>query len=239
MPDKANSGSTAAVQQLLEKPCPECGAKVFGRTLHKQYCEACKASRHKDTQLRAAEKQRRKNGIPKVKGEEFPCQECSQSFVATSKSRAKYCVECRAIVSLRASNDSSRRRVSDPVRRDRYNEWVRDRVSDDPVYALSRMMRTLMHRELGRKTERRGSWDRVVGYSAKELREHLERQFLPGMTWENRGSGWHVDHIVPIAAFNYDSHMHPDFKACWSLTNLRPLWASDNVRKSDKRLYLI
>lgn len=65
-------------------------------------------------------------------------------------------------------------------------------------------------------------------YGADELRDHLERQFSNGMTWENYGK-WHVDHIVPCAAFDLTDH--EQFGRCWALSNFQPLWASDNCRK--------
>jgi len=58
------------------------------------------------------------------------------------------------------------------------------------------------------------------------------------MSWENYGK-WHVDHIVPVASFIWTSSDDAEFKACWALTNLRPLWADANRRKKDRRLYLI
>lgn len=73
---------------------------------------------------------------------------------------------------------------------------------------------------------------RLLGYSFEELKSHLERQFLPGMSWENR-SEWHIDHIIPLSAFNIngcDDH----FLRAWSLPNLRPLWAKENLKKSKK-----
>lgn len=82
------------------------------------------------------------------------------------------------------------------------------------------------------------SWQQLVGYKTPDLARHLERQFLPGMTWDNYGE-WHVDHIVPVASFNFSSPDDPDFRACWALTNLRPLWSGDNIRKSDNRLHLL
>jgi hypothetical protein len=81
------------------------------------------------------------------------------------------------------------------------------------------------------------SWQDLVGYTAEELMAHLERQFLPGMDWENRKL-WHIDHIVPVSSFSLTPEC-PDFKACWALTNLRPLWGADNIRKKDKRIYLL
>jgi hypothetical protein len=67
---------------------------------------------------------------------------------------------------------------------------------------------------------------------------HLERQFLPGMSWENR-TRWDVDHIVPLKAFSFTSAEDPDFRAAWHLSNLRPLWSGDNVKKQGRRTHLI
>lgn len=81
-------------------------------------------------------------------------------------------------------------------------------------------------------------WQQLVGYTATDLKRHLERQFIKGMSWDNYGE-WHVDHIIPVASFTFTTPDDPDFKACWALTNLRPLWSGDNIRKSDNRLHLI
>lgn len=51
------------------------------------------------------------------------------------------------------------------------------------------------------------------------------------MNWENHGKGkgkWHIDHIKPISSFNITSYKCNDFKQCWSLNNLRPLWSHEN-----------
>lgn len=83
------------------------------------------------------------------------------------------------------------------------------------------------------------SWQNLVGYTSDELKKHLERQFVSGMSWENYGTGWHVDHIIPASLFEYSSPDDEEFRACWSLTNLRPLWAVENIRKRDNRTLLI
>ena len=98
-------------------------------------------------------------------------------------------------------------------------------------------MRTLIHRALGKNKAGR-SWREFVNYSLEELMSHLERQFLPGMTWENKGE-WHIDHIIPRSSFEYESPDDPEFKQAWALTNLRPLWAIDNIRKNATREFLL
>lgn len=73
----------------------------------------------------------------------------------------------------------------------------------------------------------------MVDYTVEELRAHLERQFLRGMGWHNAGE-WHIDHIIPVSSFNYTSPDDLEFKRCWALANLRPLWGRDNIRKSNR-----
>lgn len=72
----------------------------------------------------------------------------------------------------------------------------------------------------------------MIGCSVKELAQHLESQFLPGMTWENHTQdGWHIDHIRPCASFDLTDPEQQ--KQCFHYSNLQPLWAADNISKSD------
>ena len=60
----------------------------------------------------------------------------------------------------------------------------------------------------------------------EELKIHLEKQFKPGMSWDNRKE-WHIDHIVPLASAKDEETMN---KLC-HYTNLQPLWAEENLSK--------
>jgi len=78
----------------------------------------------------------------------------------------------------------------------------------------------------------------ATGFSINQLKRHLERQFTKGMTWEVFNTGAiHIDHIIPIS--NFDLSNPDEVKACWELSNLRPMWAKDNIRKSAKVLTLL
>lgn len=103
-----------------------------------------------------------------------------------------------------------------------------------PKYRLSRNIKTGISKSL--RTGKPGLWEQRVGYTIAELREYLQRRFEPGMSWENYGQ-WHIDHIRPIACFDFSTYQENDFKRCWSLSNLRPLWAKDNwTRKKNRQL---
>jgi hypothetical protein len=80
-------------------------------------------------------------------------------------------------------------------------------------------------------------WESLVGYTLRDLKKHLESKFKDGMSWDNYGRfGWHIDHIVPKSRFNFKTSEDAEFKVCWGLSNLQPLWWSDNVSKSNKTM---
>jgi len=80
-------------------------------------------------------------------------------------------------------------------------------------------------------------WEDLVGYTIQELKGHLESLFTDGMNWDNYGkNGWVMDHIIPQSFFEYNSTDDVEFKYCWSLNNLQPLWEKDNFEKRDKMI---
>ena len=102
----------------------------------------------------------------------------------------------------------------------------RSRLRSSPSARVRNAMSARMWAALKGRTD--GALFSRLGYSLAELTSHLERQFSGDMTWGNYGE-WHVDHIKPCAMFDLTDPSQ--FKECWSLTNLQPLWASDNVKK--------
>lgn len=72
----------------------------------------------------------------------------------------------------------------------------------------------------------------VITYSEVKLKSHLAKQFKDGMSWDNYGTVWHIDHKIPVSAFNL--RCEEDIKRCWELKNLQPMFADENVMKSDK-----
>lgn len=95
----------------------------------------------------------------------------------------------------------------------------------------SRMSSVMNHCLRGNKAGRK--WEDLAGYTREKLRAHIEKKFLPGMSWENRGD-WDIDHIIPLAAFNFQTPEDMDFKKAWALKNLRPLWSGTNRSKRAK-----
>jgi len=78
------------------------------------------------------------------------------------------------------------------------------------------------------------SWKDMLGFTIEELIVHLESKFDSNMSWDNYGSYWHIDHIKPKSWFIYESVDDPAFKECWSLDNLQPLEAKQNMIKGNR-----
>ena len=111
-------------------------------------------------------------------------------------------------------------------------EYTKKRRLTDKAYDMSIILRQRLGKALtkGYKT---GSAVADLGCSMEEFVTHLESKFVDGMNWDNHGRhGWHVDHIKPLAAFDL-SNPEETKKAC-HYTNLQPLWAVDNIKKSNK-----
>lgn len=140
---------------------------------------------------------------------------------------------------LRESEDYLRKeREYDRVRRSRpdhkeyrrrYEQMLRE---NSPEYRLRHSVGRALSKALLDGKGGSATFD-IVGYSAEELKAHLERNFTTGMTWGNYGD-WHIDHIIPVSAFNIETVDDMDFKRCWALANLQPMWASQNMSKGAK-----
>lgn len=120
-------------------------------------------------------------------------------------------------------------------------KYMRDlhqrRMREDPKYRVKRSVGAYV-RLLIKSGKKSARLESILGYSISELVAHLERQFMDGMDWGNYGK-WHIDHIIPVASFSYESYDSQEFKRCWALPNLRPLWGDENRRKSNKAVFLV
>ena len=106
------------------------------------------------------------------------------------------------------------------------------KIRQTPKGITNNRMSSAIHKAL--KTGKAGRhWESLVPYTLQKLMDHLESLFLPGMSWLNMGK-WHIDHIIPKAHFRYSTMEDSQFKACWALENLQPLWREDNLKKGAK-----
>ena len=205
---------------MKEKKCTTCGVT---KSLDEYY--ARKASKDgKRTGCRGCEKEYRERNKERIKARKAEYyQENKKAHYARVKkyregsNREKYLLKSRERYQTKKKEIHAQR-----LKRRRENPSVNLRHSVGlAVYqAIKRTGNTK-----GGKT-----FD-ALPYTPQQLKEHIESQFQEGMTWDNHGE-WHIDHIIPQAALQYDSLEHENFQKCWALDNLQPLWAADNIRKS-------
>jgi len=111
-------------------------------------------------------------------------------------------------------------------------EYRKKRAERDPSFKMQQNMRK-RYRDIMKSTKNGGSTRHIddLGCSTKEFNHYLESKFTKGMTWDNYGTYWHLDHILPCASFDHEDEKQR--KQCWHWTNFQPLEAVKNMEKSD------
>jgi hypothetical protein len=113
-------------------------------------------------------------------------------------------------------------------------QWQAEKAKSDAHFrfrgSLASLIGVSIRKRFGTKAHKTNA---LIGCTVEELMQHLERQFLPGMTWDNHGHhGWHIDHIRPCASFDLTDPEQQ--RQCFHYSNLQPLWAIDNIKKGAK-----
>jgi len=111
-------------------------------------------------------------------------------------------------------------------------KYQKNKRESDPMFKVRMLLSCRLNHALkgGLKADKTMN---LVGCSKEFLKQYLESQFKPGMTWKNHTvTGWHIDHIKPCSAFDLSDHEQQ--RECFHYTNLQPLWYDENIRKSNK-----
>jgi hypothetical protein len=179
--------------------------------------------------------------VPK-EGETITCKSCNEEKMHTlfslhGKQKPHLCKLCRN------KKEMDKRHANlEEYNRKKREEWAKHnekrtatrrknlqkRRDNDPAYRVRMNMHVRLSQMVTRKV---GKTMELAGCSLDDLMKHLESKFTEGMTWENYGQ-WHIDHNRPCASFNLEDPAEQ--KKCFHWTNLQPLWAKDNLKKSDK-----
>jgi hypothetical protein len=107
----------------------------------------------------------------------------------------------------------------------------KERIKTDIVFKLSVNLRSRLRMAI-KRNQKVGSAVKDLGCSIFEFKLYIEKLFESGMNWENWSlNGWHIDHIKPLSSFDL-TNREQLLQAC-HYTNLQPLWAVDNLKKSN------
>lgn len=173
---------------------------------------------------------------------EYVCDHCGGGFSSTKPS-PKFCSQdCYIEDSRERFSESAKSLWADPEFKIKIQEARRKAGYPDPnrpEQVIRRRLRSACKNTLRRclkvfGTFKSGRTYDLLGYSADDLRLHIESLFLPGMSWENYGD-WEIDHIHPISKFPPSTPL----SEVNALSNLQPLWKSDNRKKRDQVLQRI
>lgn len=130
-------------------------------------------------------------------------------------------VACRA-------REKKRRKENKLVVLEQVRKWWKKRYYSDAQFRLLSLLRNRINKAL-RGNSKSQTTVALLGCPVVWLEVHLESLFRAGMTWENYGPVWEVDHIKPCAAFDLSLPDHQ--KACFHWTNLQPLFTGENRKK--------
>jgi hypothetical protein len=196
----------------IEKEISEFHKWKYGPDGYKRYCKSCRVKETKDyygrkqNEIKERVKKYRDRNSVQVRKKRM------ERYYKNKDSEAKYMSEYRTKNRKELTQKDIQRRKTDPIHKLKHT-------------MNSRLRMFLKSKNLSKKNKTFS----VIGCTPQELKEHLENKFILGMSWENQGQ-WHIDHIIPLSSAKTEDEI---YKLC-HYTNLQPLWAEDNLKKSNK-----
>jgi hypothetical protein len=231
---------------MSTKCCKKCN-------LNKNYNDFTKRSRSKDGYRNVCKECRadlNKTAYYKPKTNRLPCTLCAAdrnldrqrvhrelcSCCYRTQERARKLLDKTRLCSS-CSTDTSIKWYAGSLCRScfRNHNYAKNKALKNDNYKIDRLKNNLRARisKIVSGAVKVGSAVKDLGCTIDEFKLYIESKFEPGMTWNNYGHRtWHIDHIQPLASF--DLTLPEELKKACHYTNLQPLWAKDNLSKSDK-----
>jgi hypothetical protein len=157
------------------------------------------------------------------------CKECKLTWRRENKELTN--------LANKRSRENCRERVSkynsdyQKINKDRINKKNVFRRKTESIFKLKSLIRSRMYNFITyNNITKRNKTCEIVGCSLEFLKNHIENQFTEGMSWELMGKMIHIDHIIPLSSAKNEEEV---YKLC-HYSNLQPLWAKDNLKKSNK-----
>ena len=233
------------VYSVTGKDCVECGTKFFPENPRGNRANTCSdkcKKKAKQKYLLSDEcKKRNKESYEKRKAKKAtPKKSCFFCGCDHNRTNSKFCSQdCRrkkkmdSVREYRSTEPAKEKRktlASTPKARDQMNKRRRERREEDPIYLLKERIRCRTKAAIRGSGFTKGCSTReMIGCSWDQFKAHIEKQFEKGMKWSNREQ-WHIDHIIPLSSENTIEGL----QRLSHFSNLRPMWAKQNLDKSDK-----
>jgi len=228
---------------FFETPCNECLKKINSEYCKKRYRE----EKQKEKEIF------QKTDLSKTKkcikcGEEKPLTEFKFRYIRKRdnipvfENRCNECLKKYLREYRQKLMKDSKKRKEMIERQRRYREEHREelrrkdreRYHNNLMYNLNKRISVMINESL-KNGKQFKQLEEILPYTLEQLKKELEKKFEPGMTWEKFLKGEiHIDHQIPKSWFYYESPDDWQFKVCWSLCNLQPKWAEDNIKKNNR-----
>jgi len=220
---------------MQRKKCSRCGKVKSIEAFYKHkrykngYCSRCKVCMNEINKIWRENnpeyyKEYSKNNLGKVR--EYKRKYYKNNEVKVKERSSEY----------RKNNPEKARKANKNWRKDN-PEKVKERWEkyySIPENRLNHRISTLIRKSL-RRNKNGYHWEDLVNFNLQDLKQHLEKQFKKGMSWNEFFKGKiHIDHKIPVSFFKFNSYNDREFKQCWALCNLQPLWAKENWSKGAK-----
>lgn len=113
------------------------------------------------------------------------------------------------------------------------NNYKVEKMKVDPIFKMERRMRARIYQAFkAQSCEKNNRTWKYLECSASQFQKWIEYQLYDGMTMDNYGKYWHIDHVKPCSKF--DLSKEEDIKECFSWKNLRPFRSEKNIEKNNK-----
>ena len=114
-------------------------------------------------------------------------------------------------------------------------KYYKNRLATDVNFRITTNLRNRLYCAI-KNNQKAGHTIELLGCSIDQFKIYMQNMFKPGMTWENYGAVWHIDHIIPCSFFNMSYPEHQI--ACFNWQNLQPMFGEENLHKSDNMDYI-
>lgn len=237
--DRKTAKISGLTRYFNNKPCPQ--GHIAERMTSNGTCVTCLCESKKKGHEKMMMAQRRHRKENKEQWAAYKKKNYYKHHKKSKERARKNYEKNKEVIRLRVSNSPQvkiykKEYSKRPEVIKRRNFLIRERLKNDYVFNLNNRVRCRIASLLRGKKSR--FLQQSLGYSMQDLKTHLEKQFVRGMSWENMQE-WHIDHIVPLACLKYKDTNDPIFKFAWALSNLRPIWKEENLKKHAKRIFLI
>jgi hypothetical protein len=220
-------------EKVINGFCHNCYYKEYYKIKKNYYSYYYKKDKNIKNPLLSNNKQ-----VDFLTSKEKVCSVCGKTFFSKGRINAgKTCsVECRkkhyTLYHSQPRIKAQRKAYQQSHLKER-QIYLKKKELENPVHKLAHLLRSNLKRNLVLNFNDKDNtrFEELVGYSYVDLKLHLEKQFTSDMSWDNYGTYWQVDHVVPLSWFKTKSQF---LKRGWALSNLQPLESSLNLSKQNK-----